>query len=358
MPIKLNVLSEYEKALETCGYCPKLCRAKCPVSDAIPRDSLTPWGKMTMAWLAQRGDVPEQLPYTDVVWGCSGCYACKTACEHKNPVVPSLLRAREKAQGRGGAPAGVERLIQRHTRRADVIRRRVLRVASDLSLPASASTALVIGCGYWLYEPELARQLTAAVRRLVGDFMLSPECCGAVLENAGDGPLATVQRRRFDLGLAGAERVLVYDPGCAISLTGYPMRTVIDVAAERLDSLTAAPVEFAARGPLRYHDPCQLGRGLGQYEQPRALLERLTGQRPREFRHNREQALCSGGGAVLPQSYPEAASSIATRRVREHLASGGGTLVTACSSSLRQFRRAGADVVDLASLLSRGVLAR
>ena len=114
--MKLPVLSESTRALETCGYCPKLCREKCPVSEADPRESLTPWGKMTLAWLAQRGDVPSDLAHTDVVWGCSGCFACKNACEHDNPVVPTLLAARQHVRERASAPPAVERLLARQAR--------------------------------------------------------------------------------------------------------------------------------------------------------------------------------------------------------------------------------------------------
>ena len=40
----LPVLSSRERELELCAYCPKLCRAACPVSNAEPKETLIPWG--------------------------------------------------------------------------------------------------------------------------------------------------------------------------------------------------------------------------------------------------------------------------------------------------------------------------
>lgn len=353
--MKLPVLSESTRALETCGYCPKLCREKCPVSEAEPRESLTPWGKMTLAWLAQRGDVPSDLAHADVVWGCSGCFACKNACEHDNPVVPTLWAARQHVREQAAAPPAVERLLARQAKRSKWVAERVARAAQRFSLGHRAPQALLVGCGYWLYEPALAHSLTGALRKLVGDFRLVAECCGAVHAGAGDALGLSVQRQRMRQALAGVRELLVYDPGCAMSVEHEAVRSVVEVVAGALDRVQPIPARLAALGPLRYHDPCQLGRGLGVYDAPRRVLERLAGQPVAEFRHRRQDARCSGGGGLLPHSFETAARGIARQRVGEHQTLGGGTIVTACSSSLRQFKRAGAEVVDFAALVSEGV---
>ncbi len=355
MPTRLPVLGEHVRALETCGYCPKLCRATCPVSEAVPRESLTPWGKMSLAWLAERGDIPATLPHADVVWGCTGCYACRNACEHENPVFVTLQAARQEVRGRDAAPPLVEQLIERHPRRASLLRRRTERAIEEYALPARSRDALLIGCGYWLYEPRLAKDLVGAVQALVGEVQLVTECCGAVLQNAGDRLGLERQASRLREALTGVDRLLVYDPGCAMALSDYPVVTVVELASQRLERLTPVTDRDDGAVPLRYHDPCQLGRGLGQYEEPRRVLERLIGRAPDEFAKSRGDAVCSGAGGALPYGFPDAARDIGTARLREHAALGGGNIVTACSSSYRHFKRLGASVVDLASLLTRGV---
>jgi dimethylglycine catabolism B len=98
-----------------------------------------------------------------------------------------------------------------------------------------------------------------------------------------------------------------------------------------------------------------LGRGLGRYDEPRALIARLTGSAPVELPGARRASTCSGGGGLLPATMPEVSSRIARARAAEHRAAGGGVLVTACASSTLALRRAGAGAIDLFELVARGL---
>jgi Fe-S oxidoreductase len=122
------------------------------------------------------------------------------------------------------------------------------------------------------------------------------------------------------------------------------------LARENVDKFTKQPT---ASQHLRYHDTCALGRGLGIYQEPRALLAHLGGVQ--EFVSTKERASCSGGGGLLPTTMPEVAEKIAAERVNEHQELGGGTLVTSCASSLRSFKKGGANAVDLFDLLAAAI---
>src|SRR6185437_8610712 len=90
----LPLLEPRRDALEKCVFCPKLSRSACPVSNAEPRETLTPWGKMSMAYFAGNGSVPMEASYAAPAWACTGCFACRESCDHKNDVVGTLLVAR------------------------------------------------------------------------------------------------------------------------------------------------------------------------------------------------------------------------------------------------------------------------
>ena len=108
-------------------------------------------------------------------------------------------------------------------------------------------------------------------------------------------------------------------------------------------------------GEVRWHDPCQLGRGLGRYDEPRAILTAITGRAPSEFQRHHEHGECSGAGGLIPATRPETSRAIAASRIGEHDALGGGTIVTHCGSSLHRFRKSGARAEDLVSLIARAI---
>jgi Fe-S oxidoreductase len=106
---------------------------------------------------------------------------------------------------------------------------------------------------------------------------------------------------------------------------------------------------------VRWHDPCRLSRGLGLEEEPRSVLTRALGAPPAEFERRGAEGACSGAGGLLPLTMPRTARAIAEDRLREHRELGGGTLVTACASSLRWLRLGGAKVLDLSSVIARSL---
>jgi len=134
-----------------------------------------------------------------------------------------------------------------------------------------------------------------------------------------------------------------------------PVLHFAEFAARHLSSLRA--VDSMQGTIVRYHDPCQLGRGIGVYDEPRDVLARALGRRPDEFARHRNDAQCSGGGGLLPLTMPRIARDIAAVRIAEHTRSegSGGVIVTACASSARMFRKQGASAVDLASVVARSL---
>jgi Fe-S oxidoreductase len=166
--------------------------------------------------------------------------------------------------------------------------------------------------------------------------------------------------------LTNFERVWAADAGCALALVRRypeagvpvppPVETLAEAAARQLSRCARVPGAGDAE-PVRWHDPCQLGRGLGVYEAPRALLTRALGRAPDELEERRELSVCSGAGGLLPATMPHVAEAIAAERVRAHERAGGGRIVTACASSLLALRRrsTGAAVDDLATWIVRAL---
>jgi Fe-S oxidoreductase len=341
---RLPLLAKREDELSKCAYCPKLCRATCVVSDTLPREALTPWGKMTNAFDAARtGELSAER--AELAWACSNCFRCREACDHRNPVTETLNDARADYVALGRAPAGVTALLERQDEVTAEHTAAITALATTPGVQADASRALLLGCRYARVFPAEARAAIRLAVGLVGPVRLLDGCCGAWQRAAGAPAEADASRERLAASLAG-RRLLVSDPRCALELRQLASTSLVELAFRHLERFRPLP----AAGRFRYHDSCALGRGLGLYDEPRALLSRVVGV-PLELETQRELARCSGGGGILPVSMPDVAKAAGHRLATEHERLGGGTLVTGCASSLSQLRRAGANAIDLITLL-------
>lgn len=370
----LPLLDAHRRSLETCVFCPKLCRAACPVSNAEANETLTPWGKMSVAYFGARGDVPLDREHAATAWACSACYGCRDQCTHQNPVASVLLDARAEAFSRGLAPAEARRSVERWHARAPEITASVDRVAKETGMDrlTSSDAAVLVGCGYTRRFFDVACDAVQATVALSGRSARPVRaCCGLPLLHAGDREGFVAAARRFAAEVSRAPYVVAVDPGCARTLLEeYPrvgarlprVELFVDLAASaRSRLLPLEREELAALGGvgdgpvrLRWHDPCQLGRGLKRFDEPRGVLERIAGQIG-EFQRERAASECSGGGALLPVTMPETSKAIATERIAQHRIAGGGVLVTHCASSLFRFRSAGEPAIDLVTLVARAL---
>jgi Fe-S oxidoreductase len=353
------MLEAHRAALETCGYCPKLSRAACPVSNAEHSETTTPWGKMSLAWFAARGDVPIDAEHASPAWACTGCYACRERCDHKNEVAAALTDARADLFAAGVAPEGAKRVADRFGERQAEAVRALDQI--DTGPAERGAAAVLVGCSYARRAPEVAADALRATRTLLGKPVRAlRSCCGLPLLYAGDRAGFVAAARKLAAELGETTHLVAVDPGCARTLlVEYPKAGVdvprpdlfVDLAARfqsRLRKIEDAPA-------YRWHDPCQLGRGLGRYNEPREILTRIFGTPPLEMQRAGRQAECSGGGGLLPATRPETSRAIAEARIAEHRGLGGGVLVTACAESLQRFRKSGEPAEDLVSLVARAL---
>jgi Fe-S oxidoreductase len=255
-------------------------------------------------------------------------------------------------------------VIERHAARQARAVAAAERIFGEAREPASG-VAYVPGCTACVVRPDDARDGHRLAEALLDAKVttVASSCCGLPLLDAGDREGFLSAAERFLASLGGAELAVFADPGCLHALAkrapelglahDRAMIHVSELAARHLDRLG----ELAVDGPVRYHDACKLGRGLGVYDPPRLALERIVGRPPEELYMRRELAECSGGGGQLPRIFPETADAIADERVAAHGAAGGGVLVTACPGAARRMAaRPGApEVVELGAFLARSL---
>ena len=79
-----------------------------------------------------------------------------------------------------------------------------------------------------------------------------------------------------------------------------------------------------------FHDPCYLGRHNGEYEEPRAIVRRVSRDAPLAAGLERERAMCCGAGGGRMWLEETIGTRINVARVEQLLAARPGIIATAC----------------------------
>jgi Fe-S oxidoreductase len=186
-------------------------------------------------------------------------------------------------------------------------------------------------------------------------------CCGRPLKLSGDVEAAReMMTCNTDLFRKHAITTLV--TSCPICLKVF--REDYDLEgievlhhSEYIERLMTSGRITIAKGTekLTYHDPCELGRGSGIYDEPRRVLGAIgTLAEPRETREN---ALCCGS-SVANTAIDNPRQTLIARGVGEQLeATGADTVVTACPLCKKAIARGTSrPVLDLAEIVEKSLV--
>jgi Fe-S oxidoreductase len=114
-----------------------------------------------------------------------------------------------------------------------------------------------------------------------------------------------------------------------------------------------APAKNGLR--IAYHDPCEMGRGLHIYDEPRSVLQNL-GELLRNP-HERNDSLCCGGSLGNNHSYNLNKDKISQQVVAELTVKDPDVIATACPLCKKTFvKYASCRVADIAELVSEGMV--
>jgi L-lactate dehydrogenase complex protein LldG len=351
-----NHRSEVEdRGILECFNCGS-CLLKCPVYDIVGKDFGGP------AYLGGRG-----VAFTARIDGaktsvdsgltlCTNCGLCTEMCPIRLDTPRYVREARRLAQREGLAPTAEQAVLVRSIR--DLRNPRMqppqarARWAEHLRLRRRGKVLYFAGCYPSLVDPELSlatiEVLSSAGLEL--SYLGKDEaCCGSVLQKIGEDEtfLETARNSARRILESGAEKVITTCPGCFRTLSDYRERMDgFDVEVEHVSQTMAGLID---RGKLKfgrldlevtYHDPCDLGRLGGVFDEPRKVLEAMPGLRVREMRDNRSRSLCCGAGGGVKTAHPGLAERIGARRVASAEETGARALVTSCFGCERNLRDA------------------
>ena len=227
----------------------------------------------------------------------------------------------------------------------------------------------VAGSGGVLYFAGCMTQLTPSILRATGSLlnkagvswkMMDPDgglCCGRPLMMAGRTEQARelIAKNVEIIRASGCDTLLLSCPICyRVFKEEYPLEGIRvvhhSVFFQELIAAGKLPVQREDGLRLVWHDPCELGRGCGIYEQPRAALA-AAGEVVEAGKNHAESICCGGSLGSLSLSFEQRRPM--TQNALDNLTvADPDQIVTGCPLCLATFvRAADRPVRDLAEIL-------
>jgi Fe-S oxidoreductase len=284
------------------------------------------------------------------LWSCLTCGLCTARCpsgvDYPAFVVAARIAARQaNVEGTYAHNAVMQQLMG--IMMQPVAQKRTGWLTDDLRTATEGEDFYFVGClpYFDVIFADLGVVSTHTARsavRMLNALGITPvvsadeRCCGADLLLNGD---EAGFRRLAELNVeliahTGAERVIFTCPECAnafrsdyvrhIGPLPFQVVHVTELLADRLDELDLGELDET----VTYHDPCRLGRYLGIYDQPRALIEAIPGVELAEMRKSRAAAVCCGSTGWV--NCGQCAKGIQLTRLEQAQATGARRLITAC----------------------------
>ena len=377
---------EREKVLSAIYHCVK-CKL-CSIASFHPGDEWLPLcpsgqyygyqafyapGKMEIFRAILEGEITEPSEgLLNAIYACTVCGACYEKCKQITNVelgAPELFEAMRHEMATKGWILDEHRAIVakiKETRNAYGEKYKYKYDAK--STDSNADVLYYIGCTARYRVPEIADAMLAIFNKLGIKYQVMDEewCCGSVLFRTGQVEAAEelVAHNVEEIKKSGAKTVVFTCPGCMKTFkNNYPDMGVELVHATEFLARRLGNGMNLNKGDMKvaYHDPCHLGRDLGIYDEPRAVLSEVA--EIKSMKREREQAWCCGSGGGVKSAYDDFALWCATERLKEAREAGAEALVSACPFCKRNLREAaekegkGTRVYDIVELVDKGLAA-
>ncbi len=291
---------------------------------------------------------------------CTLCGRCSMVCPVGNDIAYMIRKMREGMAAAGHAP---EDLVTATTRAIEsgspagvkwaTVQAQMKRIQAEFGLEVPVNKADVdylVLMSSWeiLNYPEYL----AAVGRILNKAGATWTICDHAYEATNSGiQIGASDLARVLVGriVAAAEELkvkCVISPECGHAYTairwegpnlmGKPFSFQVKHILEVLDDLRREgrlKLKGTVDIPLTYHDPCQISRRGGVYEQPRTLLQDLAPNFKEMHDNKTMNWCCGGGGGVSANDRAEELRIISFKRKQAQIEETGvKTMVTACAN--------------------------
>ncbi len=353
------------------------CLLRCPVYDVVGKDFGGPayLGGRGVAFTACIDDA--RTAVDSGLSLCTNCGLCIEMCPVRIDTPGHVQKARKAATGSGLLPTAEQKVVSKSIRNYHnpwlQPRSARARWAEGLDLPTKGRTLFFAGCSSSLLHPDMPRAVVEVLASAGMDvcYLGKDEvCCGSTLLKIGEEGLflKNAEESAKRIRDTKAKKVITSCPGCYRTLLMY--KDLVDGFDVEVEHVSQTMARLLDEGKLKlealdvevtYHDPCELGRLGGVFEEPRKVLRSVPKLRLKEMEENRSLSQCCGSGGGVKTAHPELATSIGAKRLTAAERTGAKVLVTSCPWCLTNLRDSskkkgsGLEICDLMVLLRRAI---
>ncbi len=343
MEAKYDFEKKYREQILRCSRC-GFCQAVCPVYGATLRPGLNARGKMLLLKevMDRRIDLSDEL--IETLFQCTTCASCTNSCPSGVKVAEIIKAARKDMVNIGSChPAfkGMNEVLSKYPN----IYAEEEAVDFGREKKAQADYVFFAGCVGLYREDEATEAALGLLDRLGVNYTLIEEvCCSGVLEDVGFPLNDTLVQTNIDRILAtGASTVITGCPYCARTLNNKvqyaPLRAKGVIIMHISQLLKDFDLKVTTGKRVTYHDPCDLGRHCGIYEEPRDTIRKVAPNFVEMPRHHAE-ALCCGSGGGVRGAYAQNSILMARRRLQDAEETGAEVVLTECNSCVHNLSNA------------------
>jgi glycolate oxidase len=331
-----------------CGF----CRAGCPTFEQTGLESRNARGRVLVAFKMLTGELEPSREVAQTFYECTTCKNCTFVCPSKIKAADVVLGARRKLFEAGSAPEQHVAVVENvktagnpfslsKADRTEAFPKKWQQLATDKKLPKTAGTLLFLGCVPSYVDMKTVPSLMELLDIAGVDFTVLGEdegCCGFPVYLAGSPEFEAIAKDNIkSIKDTGAKTLVTPCAGCYKTFKELYKGLDVEVLhsvhyLKRLIDEGKLKLEKPFEKKVAYHDPCDLGRHLEVYEEPREILKTVPGLELVEFPRNRQLARCCGGGGGVSAVNPELALGMAGTRVKEGLGTGAEIIVSACAA--------------------------
>ncbi|WP_159014507.1 DUF3483 domain-containing protein [Acidisoma sp. S159] len=375
-----------------CGRCERACPAFAAGQPLNPKRLIQDLVAATGSDAAFYGGSPHpglspeatavrELVSPGTLWACTTCRACVQECpmliEHVDAVI-DLRRYAALETGAVPEKAADALVALRETGTVSVQKISArLDWATDLDLPrlgpeGTCDVLLWIGeGGFDARHQRTLRALCRLLRAARVDYAVLEEepDCGDLARRLGDEATFQVLAQATVAALSGRNfaRIVTADPHALHCLAReYPafggVWQVVHHSVLLLSLVKSGSLELQPTGDrcVTYHDPCYLGRYMGEFDAPRRLLQ-AAGIHIVEMERARSRASCCGGGGGAALADIPGRRRIPEIRMDHARETGAPVIAVACPGCMQMLEGVPGihpEVADLAELILPSLVTR